>query len=69
MSSGHGVDKPNKAEHPSRQVHRGRFVMGEGFGGVNAEYEAMHDYDEPAGPRHPADEEAERQHEAGDWRY
>jgi hypothetical protein len=28
MSSGHGVPKPNKADHPGRDVHRERFTQG-----------------------------------------
>jgi hypothetical protein len=57
------------SRHPSRQVHRDRFnatfAGPQGFGGVDPEYESL-GYDEP---RHPAEEEAERLHEAEDWRY
>ena len=38
--AGHGSTPPDdRANHPARQVSR--YTMGEGFGGVSAEYEAL----------------------------
>jgi len=69
MSSGHGADKPDKANHPGRQVHRERFNATfsgpQGFGGVDPAYEADHDYTDEMETRSRLEDEYGGG--AGDW--
>jgi hypothetical protein len=66
MASGHGVDKPNTAGHPGRQVHRERFAST----GMDYAYNEGY-YDDDEGLGREMERRAELEDEygggAGDW--